>query len=124
VRLSRRRGATGAFFPLLRRARVLEEAARERDRVWEDHDAAGGAEGIAGQLAESNSHEPDLEHLALHVAEGALQAHAIADSYPVWRNHREVARESEDDILEGEGDARGGEAEPGGQGGQLAGEME
>src|SRR5262245_37893202 len=118
------RRAARAFLPLFRRARELEEASREGDRVREDHDAASGTKGIAGQLAESNPHEPDLEHLALHVPEGPLQAYAIADSYPVWRNHREVARESEDDVLEGERNARGGEAEPGHQGGQLAGEME
>ena len=104
--------------------RVLEEGPGEHDGVGKDDDPTRRLQRLAGQLVELDPHEADLRHLAVHVPERPLETHAIADADPVRRDHREVAGDREDHVLEREGDARRREAERGHQGGHLAGEVE
>src|SRR4029453_13981921 len=66
----------------------------------------------------------DVQHFALDVAEGALQADPVPYSDPVGRHHREVSGESEDDGLQGEGDAGRGESQACDEGRELAREVE
>src|SRR5262245_34761813 len=105
------------------RRRVLEEAAGEHDRVGKGDDATGWLERITDQLLELDPHETDLLDLAVHVSELALQAHPIPHPDPVRRDHREVARDGQDDVLKREGDPGGREAEGGHERRHFAGEV-
>ena len=59
---------------------MLEEGPGEDDGVREDDDASRRLRRIAGELAQPDADEPDLHDFAVHVREGALQAHAVADA--------------------------------------------
>src|SRR5213593_258089 len=106
-----------------RRRWVLEEAAGEDDRVRKDDDASRWSERVTGQLLQLDSYEADLRDLAVHVPEGPLQAHPISHANPVRRDHREVAGNRQDDVLERERDPGRGKAERRHQRRHFAGEV-
>src|SRR3989442_2029457 len=103
--------------------RILEEATREDDRVWKNDHASRRLERVADQLLQLDSYEADLGDLAMHVPEGTLQAHPVSHTNPVRRDHREVAGDGQDDVLQRKGDPGRCEAEGGDQRRHFAGEV-
>ena len=69
---------------------MLEEAPREHNRIGIHDDATRRAKRLAAQFAQTNAHEPDVEHFALDGQKYTIRTRlevpsgASADTVSVW----------------------------------------